>query len=49
MIVDLFFQLVQMTLVIAVAPLLTGLVRATKARRACCAGGGLRSFSPIAI
>src|SRR5271156_6201243 len=32
MIVDLFFQLVQMTLVIAVAPLLTGLVRATKAR-----------------
>jgi len=32
MIVDLAFQLFQMTLVIAVAPLLTGLVRATKAR-----------------
>jgi formate hydrogenlyase subunit 4 len=32
MIVDLAFQLLQMTLVIAVAPLLTGLVRATKAR-----------------
>ncbi len=32
MIVDLVFQLLQMTLVIAVAPLLTGLVRATKAR-----------------
>jgi formate hydrogenlyase subunit 4 len=32
MIVDLFFQLLQMTLVIAVAPLLTSLVRATKAR-----------------
>jgi formate hydrogenlyase subunit 4 len=32
MIVDLVFQLVQMTLVIAVAPLLTGLVRVTKAR-----------------
>ncbi len=31
-IVDLGFQLLQMTLVIAVAPLLTGLVRATKAR-----------------
>ena len=31
-IVDLLFQLLQMTLVIAVAPLLTGLVRATKAR-----------------
>jgi len=31
-IVDLVFQLLQMTLVIAVAPLLTGLVRATKAR-----------------
>jgi formate hydrogenlyase subunit 4 len=30
--VDLAFQLLQMTLVIAVAPLLTGLVRATKAR-----------------
>ena len=33
MIVDLTFQLLQMTLVIAVAPLLTGIVRATKARR----------------
>ena len=32
MIVDLTFQLLQMTLVIAVAPLLTGIVRATKAR-----------------
>ena len=32
MIVDLAFQLLQMTLVIAVAPLLTGIVRATKAR-----------------
>jgi formate hydrogenlyase subunit 4 len=32
MIVDLFFQLLQMALVIAVAPLLTGVVRATKAR-----------------
>jgi len=32
MIVDLVFQLLQMTLVIAVAPLLTGVVRATKAR-----------------
>ncbi len=32
LIVDLIFQLLQMTLVIAVAPLLTGLVRATKAR-----------------
>jgi formate hydrogenlyase subunit 4 len=32
MIVDLIFQLFQMTLVIAVAPLLTGIVRATKAR-----------------
>ncbi len=32
MIVDLAFQLLQMTLVIAVAPLLTGVVRATKAR-----------------
>ena len=32
LIVDLVFQLLQMTLVIAVAPLLTGLVRATKAR-----------------
>jgi formate hydrogenlyase subunit 4 len=32
MIVDLAFQLLQMTLVIAVAPLLTGLIRATKAR-----------------
>jgi formate hydrogenlyase subunit 4 len=32
LIVDLAFQLLQMTLVIAVAPLLTGLVRATKAR-----------------
>src|SRR5271157_129278 len=32
MIVDLVFQLLQMTLVIAVAPLLTGLVRVTKAR-----------------
>ncbi len=32
MIVDLVFQLFQMTLVIAVAPLLTGIVRATKAR-----------------
>src|SRR5208337_3165053 len=32
MIVDLVFQLVQMTLVIAVAPLLTGVVRVTKAR-----------------
>jgi formate hydrogenlyase subunit 4 len=32
MIVDLVFQLLQMTLVIAVAPLLTGFVRATKAR-----------------
>jgi formate hydrogenlyase subunit 4 len=32
MIVDFAFQLFQMTLVIAVAPLLTGLVRATKAR-----------------
>ncbi|HTR15383.1 MAG TPA: NADH-quinone oxidoreductase subunit H [Roseiarcus sp.] len=32
MIVDLIFQLFQMTLVIAVAPLLTGLVRVTKAR-----------------
>ena len=32
MIVDFVFQLFQMTLVIAVAPLLTGLVRATKAR-----------------
>jgi formate hydrogenlyase subunit 4 len=31
-IVDLAFQLAQMTLVIAVAPLLTGIVRATKAR-----------------
>jgi formate hydrogenlyase subunit 4 len=31
-IVDLIFQLLQMTLVIAVAPLLTGLVRVTKAR-----------------
>jgi formate hydrogenlyase subunit 4 len=31
-IIDLVFQLLQMTLVIAVAPLLTGLVRATKAR-----------------
>jgi formate hydrogenlyase subunit 4 len=31
-IVDFLFQLLQMTLVIAVAPLLTGLVRATKAR-----------------
>ncbi len=32
LIVDLVFQLLQMTLVIAVAPLLTGVVRATKAR-----------------
>ena len=32
MIVDLVFQLLQMTLVIAVAPVLTGVVRATKAR-----------------
>jgi len=32
MIVDLVFQLLQMTLVIAVAPLLTGVVRVTKAR-----------------
>ena len=32
MIVDIAFQLLQMTLVIAVAPLLTGIVRATKAR-----------------
>ncbi len=32
MIVDLVFQILQMTLVIAVAPLLTGLVRVTKAR-----------------
>jgi formate hydrogenlyase subunit 4 len=32
LIVDLVFQLLQMTLVIAVAPLLTGLVRVTKAR-----------------
>ena len=32
MIVDLVFQLLQMTLVILVAPLLTGVVRATKAR-----------------
>ena len=32
MIVDFIFQLLQMALVIAVAPLLTGLVRATKAR-----------------
>ena len=32
MIVDLVFQLLQMSLVIAVAPLLTGLVRVTKAR-----------------
>ena len=32
LIVDLVFQLLQMTLVIAVAPLLTGIVRATKAR-----------------
>jgi formate hydrogenlyase subunit 4 len=32
LIVDLAFQLLQMTLVIAVAPLLTGIVRATKAR-----------------
>ena len=32
MIVDLVFQLLQMTLVIAVAPAFTGLVRATKAR-----------------
>ncbi len=32
MIVDLVFQLLQMTLVIMVAPLLTGVVRATKAR-----------------
>ena len=32
MIIDLAFQLLQMTLVIAAAPLLTGLVRATKAR-----------------
>ena len=32
LIIDLVFQLVQMTLVIAVAPLLTGVVRATKAR-----------------
>ncbi|MFY9970535.1 MAG: NADH-quinone oxidoreductase subunit H [Roseiarcus sp.] len=31
-IIDLIFQLLQMALVIAVAPLLTGLVRATKAR-----------------
>jgi formate hydrogenlyase subunit 4 len=31
-IIDLAFQLAQMTLVIAVAPLLTGIVRATKAR-----------------
>ncbi len=32
MIVDLVFQLLQMTLVIMIAPLLTGVVRATKAR-----------------
>ncbi len=32
MIVDVIFQLVQMTIVIAVAPLLTGLIRATKSR-----------------
>ena len=32
LIVDLIFQLLQMTLVILVAPLLTGIVRATKAR-----------------
>jgi formate hydrogenlyase subunit 4 len=32
LIVDLVFQLLQMTLVIALAPLLTGIVRATKAR-----------------
>jgi len=32
LIVDLVFQLLQMTLVIAVAPLLTGIVRATKSR-----------------
>jgi formate hydrogenlyase subunit 4 len=32
LIVDFVFQLLQMTLVIAVAPLLTGIVRATKAR-----------------
>ena len=32
LIVDLIFQLLQMTLVIAVAPLLTGIVRAAKAR-----------------
>jgi formate hydrogenlyase subunit 4 len=31
-VVDLLFQLMQMTLVLAIAPLLTGLVRATKAR-----------------
>ena len=32
MIVDVIFQLTQMTIVIAVAPLLTGLIRATKSR-----------------
>jgi formate hydrogenlyase subunit 4 len=32
MIVDLIFQLLQMTLVLAIAPLLTGVVRVTKAR-----------------